>query len=564
MKKFKNIVTTIILINLIITSSFVGCKSGTKVKEQNETLDTEQYLNVVLKSDPKTLDSSKASDQYSEEVLTEVIEGLSRLEQDEKGKDIIKAAGAEKWETSEDGLVWTFHLRDYEWSDGVKVKAQDYVYGIQRSLSSKINPENLALLSFIKGAVLYSMGNINETELGVKAVDDRTLQITLNTVCPYFLDITHYSFMYPQRKDIVESMADKYGSENNGMVFCGPFIIKEWEHSSKIELEKNQKYWDSNSVKLNRVTMKIIKTEAERYQELLKGNIDLAVVNKSDIIKKYSNLSKFKVINSYEPYTGYEFFNQKNKLFSNAKIRKAFSLAINRNELIKKLEDETLVAAYSFVPPQLQINDEIYRDKINFEPIKKLEEENKDSKALLVEGLKELGIEEDTSKYNINYIKLGTDSASKKYGEALKEAYEKNLGVKINMQYLEWQDFYKNVETMKYEIGDMTWTAQYNDPSAQFDMWMAGTGFISTAWSDAKYDDIIRKADTSTDLNARIEKYKEGENILLYEQAVIAPTTYKLRNTYVYKYANKIMTPMFGSGIEFKYAYTHGRTLNKK
>lgn len=562
MKKHKNIFVIIILINAIILGSMSGCKSETK--DQKQTFDKEQYLNIAIKTDPKTLDSSKASDQYSEEILTEVMEGLSRIEQDQNGNDVIKPAGAEKWEVSEDGLIWNFHIRDYEWSDGVKVKAGDYVYGIERSLNSKINAENLSLLSCIKGAVLYSMGSISEKDLGVKAVDDKTLQITLNNICPYFLDITHYNIMYPQRKDIVESLGENYGSGSDGLVFCGPFVIKQWEHSQKIELEKNQKYWDSNSVKLNRVTMLIIKTEAERYQELLKGNIDSAIVNKSDVIKKYNSLNKFNITTTYDPYTEYEFFNQKNKILGNAKVRKAFSIAINREDLVKKIEDETLTPAYSFSPPNVQLNGESYRKKVNFEPVKKLSDENKDPKALLVEGLKEIGADEDTSKYTINYLKLGTDSTSKKYAETVKEMYEKILGVKINIDYAEWQDFYERIDNMKYDIADMTWSAQYNDPSAQFDLWVSGAGFIATGWSNNEYDDNIRKASISMDAVSRLNAYKEGENILLYDQAVIVPTTYKKRNIYTYKYVYGMMTPTFGSGVEFKYTQTSGRTSNKK
>jgi len=270
-------------------------------------------LNGILTSEPKSLDPSKATDVNSSDVLVNCMEGLTRIEQGEDGKDVIKAAGAEKWESNEDKTVWTFHLRDYQWSDGKPVTADDFVYAITRSLNPEVGSTYAFILYPLKNAQAYNAGKAKAEEVGVKAVDAKTVQFTLEKACPYFLDLTYFKVMFPQRKDIVEAQGDKFGTEANTMVFCGPFILKNWAHQSKMELEKNPNYWDKDSVKLEKLTLNIIKDETARMNSLFNGSLDYAAVTKQEWIEKFDSTGKFDVIKANQPGTNYIFFNQKDK-----------------------------------------------------------------------------------------------------------------------------------------------------------------------------------------------------------------------------------------------------------
>ncbi|WP_392486670.1 peptide ABC transporter substrate-binding protein [Haloimpatiens sp. FM7315] len=565
--KTKKLLSLLIGVSLIMSSAMIGCKSSKtngeaskkKKKSKEEVkMDKNQFLNLIY-VEPKTLDLSRSSDVYSSEVLGEVYEGLTRVEQVE-GKDVIKPAGAKDWELSEDGKVWTFHLRDYNWSDGKKVTAKDFIYSIKRTLNPKTGSSYAFLLSPIKGADEYNSKKGSLEDLGVKAIDDKTLEFTLKQPCPYFLDLTYFKLFMPLRQDIVEKHGEKYGSEAETLeVYCGPFVIKSWTHQSEVVLEKNEKYWDKDSVKLQKATFKIIKDETAKYNALYSGQLDSLGVSKKEWIEKYNKTLKFENLKGYLPSTGYTFFNQKNKLFSNINVRKAFSLAFTREDYAEVISKGKNVPAYGWCPPSVLIGNKDFRDAVGEEPIKKLAEENPNPKELLIKGLKELGMDPDPSKLKINFLLAGTDQTFRTLAEYEQEMYKKSLGVNIIAEYVEWGVFQKRTNEMKYEMAAMAWTGDYNDPNTFFDMWMTDANMVPTGWSNKKYDDLIKTAMSTLDNEERLKAYKEAEKILLYEDSVIVPTTYSRKNTYMYKYVKNLMTPLFGTGIEFKYAYTDGR-----
>ncbi len=558
--KSKKILATV-MAAAVVATTFIGCKGNTTAPSNPNApagQDKEQFLNVVLAAEPKTLDASKATDLYSSKILQETMEGLTRVEQ-ENGKDVVKAAGAEKWEVSPDGLTWTFTLRDNTWSDGQKVTAQQFEYGIKRTLSPDTASQYNFLLFPIKGAAEYSSKKGTADQVGVKAKDDKTLVFTLAAPTPYFLDLTYFKVFQPQREDLVKKYGDKFGTEAETMVFNGPFVIKEWVHGSKVELAKNDKYWDKDKVKLNTVTMKIITDENARMSELLNGGLDSGAVSKQEWIKKFNDTGKFDVLKGNDPSASYFFFNQKKAPFNNAKVRKAFSLAVTREDIVTTLYKGIADPAYGWSPPSLQIAGEDFRKKANYEPIQDLKKENADPKALLVDGLKELKMDPDPSKLDITFLSSGTSATQKEFAEYFQQMFKKNLDVNMKVEYMEWAVFQKRTDEGDYQLGSMGWTGDYNDPMTMFDMWVTGADMVPTGWSNAKYDDLIKKAGSTADQAVRFQAFKDAEKILLYDDAVIAPFVYRQRNTFRYKYVKNVMAPLFGSGSELKYAYTQGR-----
>ncbi|WP_035288781.1 peptide ABC transporter substrate-binding protein [Clostridium sp. KNHs214] len=548
---------------LIFSTAVGGCgnKDGSeKNTSKEEKMDKDQYMNLNLGAEPKSLDVARSSDTISSQIFSEVYEGLTRIEQDDKGKDVIKAAGAEKWEHNEEGTQWTFHLRDYKWSDGKPVTAKDFEYSIKRTLDPKTGSNYAFLLSPIKGADEYNSGKGSKDDVGVKAVDDKTLEFTLKQPCPYFLDLTYFKLFLPQREDIVKKHGEKYGTDSETLeVYCGPFVLKDWTHNNQMILEKNDKYWDKDKVKLEKVNFKIIKDENASYNSLYTGAIDTMGVSKPEWIKKFDATGKFENIKGFLPVSWYVGFNQKEKLFTNLNVRKAFSLGFTREDYANVITHGRHEPSYGWCPPTVQISGKDFRETVGEEPVKAMAKENPDAKALLVKGLKELGMNEDPSKINITILLSGTDQYYRTLAEYVQQMYKKTLGVNIKAEYVEWPIFQKRTDEMQYQMAIMGWQGDYNDPNTFFDIWMTDSGMCKTGWSNKKYDELIKKAMSTLDVKDRIEAYKEAERILLVEDVAIAPTIYSRRNTYRYKYVKKLMSPLFGNGVELKYAYTSGR-----
>ena len=563
--KSKKILASLLALSMVTSVALVGCGKDDAKKPDEDNgkaassdMDEDQYLNLLLGAEPKTIDQSKSSDLYSSQVLANCQEALTRIIQDENGNDKIIEGIAESWTPSDDKTVWTFKLRDAKWSDGQPITAKDFVYGITRTLDQNTASPYAFLLYPIKNATEFNSGKAKAEDVGVKAVDDKTLEFTLKSPCAYFLDLTYFKVMQPQRQDIVEKNGDKYGSEANTMAFSGPFIISEWVHNNKVEFTKNPEYWDAENVKLDKATMKIIKEESARMNELFNGSLDMGTVVKPEWIEKFDETGEFEAKKGYDSSTTYTFFNHNEKLFSNAKVRKAFIIAEDRENKIKTLRKGLGEPALSFVPPKVQIGGEDYRDKVADLPIKKLIDENPDPKALLIEGMKELGLGEDPSKITIKYLQSGTDAQAKEYAEFQQQVYKNKLGINVEVEYVEWAIFQQRTDDMDYQVAGMAWSGDYNDPNTYLDLWVTGADVVPTGWSNPKFDEVITKAAQTVDPAERTELFKQAEEILLYEDGVISPEAWRFKNTYVRKYVKSYSAPLFGT-VDLKYTYTSGR-----
>ena len=564
--KSKRLLAALLTVSLTASIALVGCgkKEDEKPAEgnNNETsevkMDKEQYLNVLLQAEPKTLDPSKSTDMYSSQVLTNVMESLTRVQTNEEGKDVITPGIAEKWETSEDGLTWTFHLRDAKWSDGQSVTAEQFVYGITRTLNPETASDYAFLLYPIKNAVAYNSSKAKVEDVGIKAVDEKTLEFTLERPCSYFLDLTYFKVMEPQRKDIIEKHGDKYGTEADTMIFTGPFTIKEWVHNNKVELVKNPEYWDAENVKLEKATMKIIKEVTSRMNELYNGSLDLGAVTKPEWIEKFDKTEKFDVKKGYDGSATYMFFNQDTKYFKNAKIRKAFSIAMDRPGMVKTLYKDLAEPALAWCPPAVEIAGVDYRERANSLPVEELKKDNPDPKALLAEGLKELGLDPDPSKHTINFIQSGTDANSKEFAEFQQQNFKNVLGININPEYCEWAVFQSRTNEGDYEVASQAWGGDYNDPSTFFDIWLSTSGMNRVGWKSEKYDELINKANGTQDPEEKAKLFAEAEKVLIYDDAVFAPGVWRFKNTYLRKFVKNYNSPIFGV-IDLKNVYTDGR-----
>ena len=220
-------------------------------------LDAKQLLNNYISAEPKTLDVSRSSDTYGGTVLTAITEPLTRLAE-ENGEYKIVPAAAKEWSVSDDGLVWTFKLNENKWRDGSAVTAHDFVYAYQRLA----DPQTAAPLGYMfecfKGYKEVQAGNADPSTIGVKAIDDLTLEITLDAPTPHFMSLTSLRFAAPLNKAAVEAHGEAYGAEANKIESNGPFYLESWTHNSELILKKNPNYWDAENVNLETISLRII------------------------------------------------------------------------------------------------------------------------------------------------------------------------------------------------------------------------------------------------------------------------------------------------------------------
>jgi oligopeptide transport system substrate-binding protein len=561
--KGKKLLALLLAGALAATTLLSGCKKE-QAANTDALNDADQYVNYVFNSDLQTADPSLNDNTYGGLILTDTLEALTRIVVKEDGSQVIEAAGAEKWDISDDGLTYTFHLRDFTWEDGQKVTAQQYAYSMLRTLDPATASNYAYIFEPIKNAMKYNSGEAKAEDVGIKATDDKTLVITLEQPTPYFMQITYFTVMVPQREDLVTKHGSTYGSEANTILSCGPFKMTEWTHDNKIVLAKNDKYWDKDKVKLNNVTIKIIKEEESRYQELFNGGLDMVNCMKEDWKQKFQTTDNLQLFEITEPTTRYMFFNETYevngvKFFSNAKIRKAFSVALDRKELCELAYENTETPATGWVPTNLSIGEQEFRKVAGFDPVTKLVEENKDPKALLIEGLKELGADPDPSKYTINYLVGNTSATGKRVAEIVQQELEKALGVKMEIEQVESAVRSNRVKALQYGLCILAWLGDFNDPATFMNMWRTTSPTYKTGYANTKYDELLDAANKTADMEKRLEAYKAAEKLLIYEDAAIAPISFTIKVDFWNKKIKNVMQPTFGTIAEFKYAYVEKR-----
>ncbi|WP_294186912.1 peptide ABC transporter substrate-binding protein [uncultured Clostridium sp.] len=545
-----------------------GCgKNNTGGAGKNAAKDSEQVLNTVY-FDVATLDANDVTDNQSSSILNAVQEGLVRIENNGESDEIVPA-GAEKWETSEDGLTWTFHLRKMNWSDGEPVIAKHYVDSFQRIL----NPDNGFAYSFlaydIEGAEEYNTGKGSLDAVGVKAVDDYTLEFKLKHPVPYFVSKVSYTTFHPIRLDVIEKLGDKYASEIKDTVYNGPFKIESWDNGNSMVLVKNDTYWDAENVYLEKINMTNIKEFATQAQLFESQELDISGAQ-TDYIEKWSEQAEsgaFQKFTGEEPSVFYLYFNQTSKsangILANAKIRRAIGLSIDRDVYTKDLVGR-FQSAYGLVPPAVNVGEDKYRDKVQ-EPLaadSKTYVNNKEKlQELFKEGLKELGLQtDDLSKYELTYLSQGDSELQKQRAEWLAQQINGNLGIKINVETQgDWGVYLDIMDKMEYDFTLTGWGADYNDPMTFLDIWVSNGGNNHTGYASTEYDDLLKAAGNEADQEKVTEIYKELENKLIYDDAVISPVYYSDKYSFYQNYVKDIQFPSFGSVYEFKHAYIEGK-----
>jgi oligopeptide transport system substrate-binding protein len=561
--KNKKLWTLLLSAAMVSTVALAGCGSSSSSSTSSTTPDKVQHMSVAIPTtDIQTLDPAKGTDAYSAWVLQETMEALGRDEM-KNGKETVVPAGAQSWNTSSDGLTWTFHLRDEKWSDGQPVTADQYVYALRRADDPNIASQYQYLIS---GAGIENVddvysGKMPLDKLGVSAPDSKTLVIKLSHPCAYFQKLLNFKFFMPQREDVINNQGAKYGSTASGLVFNGPFKIVSMESGSKIELVKNEDYWDKKDVKLQQVTMNFMGDTNEQMNALQSGEIDTMAVIEKEWNDKFSKEKNLVHSNLASPQTGYLTFNfkDKNKLMSNVNIRKAIALSIDRTQYLDIAGGGIGIPANDWIPSDVQVGNQLYRDEAK-SPFSQLQG---DPKKLFSEGLKELGMNPDTSKITIVDTQAGTDAVAKKQGDLLSAEIEKKIGCNVKVNYEEWKQYLQDGSNLNFQMESGNfWGADYNDPMTFMDMWETDAAATTNAYSDKKYDALIDDAKHENSQAKRIADFEQAEKILLVTDVPFATTYHPSISAFTYNYVKDMQILPFAPGSELKYAYISGKASN--
>ncbi|MBO2943221.1 peptide ABC transporter substrate-binding protein [Paenibacillus sp. F411] len=525
---------------LLACGSLLGACGAGNQEEAAGDKPLEQVFRMNIASEPPTLDPGQAQDNNSNTIINAIFEGLTR-----KGPDGEEVPGtAESWTISEDGLTYVFSLRqDAKWSNGDPVTAKDFEYAWKRVLDPSFAPAPpyAYQLYYIKNAEAYNLGELDQAEdVGVKATDDYTLEVTLENPTPYFLSLMSFQTYFPLHASVKDN--EKWATQPETLIGNGPFKLASMTKGQKIEMVKNDQYWDQDNIKLEKVQMSIVNSSATELSSYRNNELDYAghpvgnipTDQLAAVKEQMPDELNIKGISS----TYFYVFNTTQEPFDNVNIRKAFSMAIDRQAIVDKITQGGQLPAYGFVPPGIKGKEEEFRTEVSENYF---EENIEEAKQLLEQGMKEKGYTElpaVTLIYN-------SDDNHKKIALAIVDMWKKNLGVNVSVQNQEWGVFLKNRTDLNYQIARAGWGADYNDPMTYIDIWKTGSGNNDTGFSNAVYDQLVEDAYATDDHTQRMDLMAQAEKILVQEQQIVMPI-------YYYSSVSLIKPWMKGIGIDFK------------
>ncbi|MBB6695424.1 peptide ABC transporter substrate-binding protein [Cohnella xylanilytica] len=511
----------LVLALLLATGTVLaGCGS-------NKGSSKDQVFNMNLTSEPPTLDPALAQDSVSFTVLTGLYEGLTRKDADGK----VIPGIAEKWDISDDQKTYTFHLRkDAKWSNGDPVTAHDFEYAWKRLLDPDMNPASpyAYQLYYVKNAQNYNIKTNNPNhvsdpaQVGVKALDDYTLQVDLENPTPYFLNITSFWTTFPVHKSAKDNAA--WAAEANTIVSNGPFKITTWKHGNEIDLVPNENYYAKDEVKLKKVHFVMVKNAATELQMYQTGQLNFAGFPTGEIpteqIEKLKQTNKDELRIKPIASTYYYNFNNQKAPFDNANIRKAFALAVDRQQLVDKVTKGGQQPAVGFVPPSILGEKKNYREEYSDADF--LKPDVAAAKEALAQGMKEKGL----TTFPSVTLTVNEGTGHKQIAEALADMWRKNLGVEVKIETQEWKVFLKNRQSLNYDIARAGWSADYNDPMTFVDMFTSNSGNNDIGFKNAEYDELVKKATASSDQHERMQLMNKAETILMKDNMAILPLYY--------------------------------------
>ena len=468
-------------------------------------------------SEPQGLDPHIVTGVPEHHILISLCEGLTIPNPNPNDINGYMAGTAESWSISDDGKEYVFNInKNAKWSNGESVTADDFVWSWKRILTASLGSQYPDMLYYLEGAYEYHNGLIDDfDQVGVKSIDEHTLQVNLKNPTPFFLGLlSHYS-TWPVHKETVLKFGDI--DDRNGewtrpgnFVCNGPFQLKTWELNNKIVVEKNPHYYDASIVQLNEIHYYPVSNVMTEDRMFRAGQLHLTSTLPSQkcpiYIEENPNLR-------IDPYMGTYFYriNTENEVLKDVKVRKALAYSIDRQLLVDKVTKCGQIPAYSFTPPGT--NGYQPTTEIPFDPVL--------AKSLLDEA----GFSEENPFPKLEIL-FNTNEDHRKLALAIQQMWQINLGIEVELVNQDWKVYLNREMIGDFQISRAGWIGDYEDPNTFLDLMRPNRGNNKTGWENMEYDSLVQKANTINNQAERYELLYKAEEILIENMPVIPLYTY--------------------------------------
>jgi oligopeptide transport system substrate-binding protein len=499
----------------------------------------QQTLRVRLLGEPASIDPAHDQDTTQETVIKQLFTGLTHMSADLKPE----AALADSWSFNSDNTQLTFKLKDSKWSDGQPVTAKDFEYAWKRFIDPRTASEYVSLVTgVIKGATELNTTPISNTaalqqaldNLGVKATDDKTLQVTFEKPAPFFLDIAALGNMAPVRQDIVEKYGDKW-TEAGSLIGNGPFVLQAWTKGSDMTLAPNPNYYEGQP-KLTSLSFKFIADDPTAFANYQSDDLDISnTVPQAEVPGIRSNLQfKDQIVQSPQLATYMFQFNDTKAPFDNLKVREAISMAIDRKTLTDQVLNGVPTPAYSFIPPGMpgHLTTDNAGDAAKaqtFDP------------AMAKQMLSGAGYPNGQGFPEIK-LAFNNNSAHALIAQRVQADLQTNLGIKVTLDPREPKTYFNDIQKNTPDFFRTGWNADYPDPY-DWDQLVFGPGSDQNYghWQNDQFTQLLSQADKAPDAQTRINYYEQAEKVLAQDVGAV----------FVYWYGNFVLVKPWVKGLTY-------------
>lgn len=490
-----------------------GCGTPGSGKSDGDSADGKVFRYAV-NTLPTTLDPTKGQSIGDNEIQHAVTEGLTRNTAGD-----VKPGIAESWDESEDGLTYTFHLRkDAKWSDGEPITAADFEYSWKRL----VNPETASPYAFIgdclKNGQAIEQGNMDVEELGVKAVDDTTLEVTLEHPTSYFLSLIGSSGQYaPLRQDVVEKYGTDFAATSEKNVYSGPFVMTSSE-DNVWTFAKNDNYWDKDSINLDKCELNYVENTDTQLSMYEAGDLDYVQVPTA-YVSDYKDKAEVFANGNVD----FCYINSKsdNPVLGNKNFRLALNYALNRNDYNKLANADTYTAFNGLVFPGLQAKGTTYGEAYDLNSYSyPLDGDQDKATEYLNAAMQELGIA-NASDITVEVVTTDADS-SKRIVETLQEQWQNALGINVKIRQVTYADIYGKVfPEHDYEIGYGGWGSDYDDPYSYLELFKGDSSYNYSQYENPEVDQLLIASQDEPDTDKRMDELNQVEQDILADGAFV-------------------------------------------
>lgn len=461
------------------------------------------YLNGA---EPETLDPALITGQPEGRIANALFEGLVSFSASAQPVPGV----AERWELSPDGRVYTFHLRNNaRWSNGDPVGAGDFLRSWQRTLAPATGSEYASQLYYLRNGRAYNEGKITDfSQVGVRVIDPNTLEVTLENPTSFFLDLCAFVTLMPVHLPTVEKFGEEW-TKPGKLVGNGAYTLSSWRINDRLRLTKNQFYWNRDKVAMKSIDVLPISKANTAFNFYAAGQADL-MMDKGLVPNQLLDELKKRPDFHSAPFLGTYFlrFNCSRPPFKDARIRKAFALAIDKSLLVEKITRAGEKPASSLVPP----------GTAGYEPPAGLSRDVKRAQALLADA----GFPAGRGFPRITYL-YSEGELNEGLAVELQGMFQRDLGVNVDLQRQEWKVYLRSMSSLDFDICRASWVGDYNDPNTFLNMFVTGDGNNRTGWGKADYDALIAAAGRELDHGRRFDIFRKAEHFLISEEAPICP-----------------------------------------